>query len=266
MNQDTVKQNLLKLYKCKEEFTLIFSGKKSKKVNGLYKIGKNEIIIHNRNFNQDEAAHNLLFYTAMHELAHHIQFTEHGKKGVHSHTQLFYAILDDLVDTAEKKNLYKLDIKKDTQKLIDEVREISQEIAELQRRLGIVINSLHENCEKNGLRFEDVVGRKAQISSKTMNYCKKVASFDYDADIKIGVDIQEAVIQERNADKREAIFSAGIEGKSVAQAKRETTAPTANEDETVTLIKEKYRIERTIKNLKHRLEEVDEHLRSKGEL
>jgi len=264
VNQDSVKKNLLKLYKCTEEFTVIFSGKKSKKVNGLYKYGKYEIIIHNRNFNQDEAAHNLLFYTAMHELAHHILFTEHGKKGSRSHTQLFYAILDDLVDTAEKKNLYKLDIKKDTQKLIDEIHEISQEIAELQRRLGTVINCLHEECEKNGLRFEDVMERKAQISLKTVNHSKKACSIDLPSDI--GVDIQEAAIQERNEDKRLTIIHAGQSGKSVAQAKRETTAPAPHEDETVTLVKEKRRIERTIESLKRRLEEVDEHLRSKGEL
>jgi Zn-dependent peptidase ImmA (M78 family) len=66
MNQDQVKEKLLKLHDCTEDFIVIFSGKKSKKVNGLYKPDKREIIIHNRNLDND----NLLLYTAIHELAH----------------------------------------------------------------------------------------------------------------------------------------------------------------------------------------------------
>jgi len=263
MNQDNVKKNLLKLYDCKEDFTVIFSGKKSKKVNGLYKYEKREIIIHNRNFDNDDKGNNLLFFTAMHELAHHIQFTEYKQKSARAHTQLFYAVLDDLADTAEKKKLYSIEVGKDTQKLIDEARNISIEIAELQQRLGKVINALHKNCEKEGVRFEDVVERKVQISRQTMQRAKEA---DFLSLNNVGVDIQEAAIKERNEDKRTAIIHAGTKGKSVAQAKRETAVPVSGEDETVSLVKEKRRLERTIETLKHRLEEVEEHLKSKGEL
>lgn len=269
MTQEQVKENLLKLHDCAEEFTVIFSGKKSKKVNGLYKYasdGKREIIIHNWNFHKDGGGvdDNLLFYTAMHELAHHIQYTEHKQKSARAHTQLFYSILDDLADTAEKQGLYQMDIGEDTQKLIDEARDISREIAKLQRRLGEAINSLHEKCEKEGLRFEDVMERKAQISRQTMERSKKASFLDLPDDI--GADIQEAAIKERDDDKREAIIHAGQSGKSVAQAKRATAAPVPQEDETVSLVKEKRRLERTIESLKRRLDEVEEHLKSKGEL
>jgi hypothetical protein len=262
MNQDTVKKNLLKLHECAEDFNVIFSGKKCRKVNGLYKIGKNEIIIHNRNFNADDKGNNLLFFTAMHEYAHHIQFTEHKQKSARAHTQLFYSVLDDLADTAEKKGLYNMEISKDTQKLVDEARNISVEIAELQQRLGKVINALHGKCEKEGVRFEDVVERKVQISKQTMERAKKA---DFLSLSNVGVDIQEAAIKERDDDKRTAIIHAGAKGKSVAQAKRATAVPVLEEDETVSLVKEKRRLERTIENLKHRLEEVEEQLIMKGE-
>lgn len=263
MNQDQVKENLLKLYDCEEEYTVIFSGKMSKKVNGLYKSDTREIIIHNRNFKADEAGDNLLFFTAIHELAHHIQFTEYGKKRS-THNTLFYSILDDLADKAEAMGLYKMQIGKDTQDLIDKARNITIEIADLQKRLGRVMNALYKKCEDEGLRFEDVVERKAQISRQTMKKSKQASTLDLPDDI--GVDIQEAAIQAKSEEKREAIIHAGQSGKSVDQAKRAITAPPPEEDETVTLVKEKQQIERKIERLTRRLEEVEEQLVSKGEL
>jgi hypothetical protein len=263
MNQDTVKKNLLKLHECDEDFEVIFSGKKSKKINGLYKYEKKEIIIHNRNFENNETGDNLLFYTAMHELAHHIQFSENKQKSVRAHTKLFYSILDDLVDIAEKKGLYKTGIDDETKKLVDEARDISCKIAGLQRELGNVLDRLHQVCVKKGIRFEDVIARKTQISLQTMEKAKKAASLGISKDV--GVDIQEAAIKERDEEKRQAIINAGQEGKSISQAKRVTAAPVTQEDETVSLLKEKKRLENTIQNLTRRLEEVAEQLRSKGE-
>jgi hypothetical protein len=54
MNQDQVKTKLLSIADAPMEFTVIFSGKKSKKVNGLYKPDSREIILHNKNFGDDE--------------------------------------------------------------------------------------------------------------------------------------------------------------------------------------------------------------------
>jgi hypothetical protein len=233
---------------------VIFSGKKSKKVKGLYKPDKREIIIHNRNFDND----NLLLYTVIHELTHHIQFTEHKQKSARSHTQLFYAVLDDLIDIAEEKGIYKLEIDKETQNLIDEAKDISREIAKLQRKPGQIITQIHENCEKKGIRYDDVTGRKVQISRKTTQRLQKAFSIAMPEDI--GVDIQEAALSERDEDKRNAIIHAGQTGKSVAQAKRALASPPAQEGETVSLMKEKSRLERTIASLERRLEEVMEQL------
>jgi hypothetical protein len=45
-----VKEQLQTLHNFPVEYSVIFSGKKSKKVNVLYKPGAKEIIIHNKNF------------------------------------------------------------------------------------------------------------------------------------------------------------------------------------------------------------------------
>jgi hypothetical protein len=264
MNQDQVKEMLLKLHDCTEDFTLIFSGKKSKKVNGLYRWDKNEIIIHNRNFENNARGENLLFYTAMHELAHHIQRTELKQKSARAHTQLFYSILDDLVDAAENKKLYKVEIDKETQDCIDEIRDISCQIAELQRKLGQVIKALEEKCHDKGIRFDDVIERKSQISLKTAKQTIKAHGLNLPEEL--GSDIQEAVIRERDGEKQAAMIHAARKGKSIAQVNRTVTRPIDQEDETVSLVKEKNRIERTIASLNRRLEEVEEQLRSKGEL
>jgi len=264
MNQDQVKEKLLKLHDCDEDFTVIFSGKKSNKVNGLYNFGKREIIIHNRNFNADEAGNNLLFYTAIHELAHHIQYTEYKQKSARAHTQLFYSILDDLADIAEKKKLYKTVIDDETQKLIDEVQKISCEIAELQRRLGCVLLRLNEKCEEKGIRFDDVIERKAQISRKTIK--QSIKAHNLGIDEKFGADVQEAVLKERDENKQMEMLIAAKKGKSVDQIKLSVATPEKKEkeDETESLEKEKHRLEKTITTLKRRLDEVESLLSRNG--
>jgi len=62
MNQDQVKELLLTLDKNVPDFSVIFSGKMSGKVDGLYYPDRREIIIHNKNFEEDGQ----LIYTAIH--------------------------------------------------------------------------------------------------------------------------------------------------------------------------------------------------------
>ncbi|MDR1506555.1 MAG: hypothetical protein LBI67_05580 [Treponema sp.] len=264
MNQDRVKDILLKLHDFKVDFVVIFSGKKNKKINGLYKIDKNEIIIHNRNFINADGKLNkdMLLYTAIHEAAHHIQYTELKQKSARAHTSLFYATLDDLVDIAEKKGLYKMPVDEDTQKLIDEAKNISCEIAAMQRKLGKVLRKLHETCEKKGIRYDDVIERKAQISRQTEKRAKKAHALNIP--VEIGADIQEAAVKERDEEKIAAIVHAGQKGKSIDQAKKAVARPINQEDDKISLLKEKIHLERTIDNLKRHLEEVVERLRSKG--
>ena len=74
MNQDRVKEILLETADTELEFSVVFTGKSSKKVNGLYKPDTHEIILHNKNFAND----NELIYTAVHEYTHHKQCEKEG--------------------------------------------------------------------------------------------------------------------------------------------------------------------------------------------
>jgi hypothetical protein len=104
MNQDQVKAAFLSIEEAPLEFEVIFSGKKSKKVNGLYKCEQREIIIHNRNFSDE----NLLLYTAIHEYAHHLHACSRGGAlSSRAHTAEFWAILHGLLEKAEAKRVYK---------------------------------------------------------------------------------------------------------------------------------------------------------------
>jgi hypothetical protein len=264
MNQDQVKERLRKLHQSAVDYTVIFSGKKSKRVNGLYNPGSFEIIIHNLNFTDDGGGQleDKLMYTAIHELAHHILITEQGQKSRRAHDQQFWETFNDLTDKAEAMGLYKTVISENTQKLINMARGISRQIADLQRKLGTVLIALSESCEKDGLRFEDMAERKAQISKETEKVCINASRM---GDLGVGADIQEAAAKEKDVEKRAAIIEAGRNGKSVIQAKK-AAVPSVERDETPSLIKEKKRLERTIESLTRRLEELEEQLRSRGEL
>jgi len=268
MNQEDVHLQLKELHECREPFTVSFSGKKNGKINGTYNPPTREITIHNRNFIDDEgqAQEPALFYTAMHELAHHIQFTEYGQKGARSHTKLFHAILDGLADKAAAAGLYQPEVDGELQALADEANKISCEIARLQRELGAVLFRLSEACKKKGARYEDVLKRGARISIETSNKATKIAALDLPG--SIGADSQEAIAGERDEEKRRAMIQAAMAGKSVAQVKRagSSPGPTSQERETDNLLQEKARLEKTIESLQRRLREVMQRLNSPGGL
>jgi peptidoglycan hydrolase CwlO-like protein len=261
MNQDQVKEKLQKIYKPTTDYVVVFSGKKCKKVNGLYKPFTQEIILHNKNFDNEM----LLMFTAIHELSHHILMTEKGKKSPRAHSQEFWATFHDLLDVAEEKGIYQAKVDKETKKLVDEARDISKQIADLQRELGRILFAIDESCQKNGLRYEDIVEREAQIGRQS---AKIAASAFQMGDQDVGADIQAEAAKQRDGEKRAAIIAAGQEGKSVIQAKKSTSPakPVNSEDETVELSREKKRIEKTIESLTRRLEEIKEQLVTRGEL
>jgi hypothetical protein len=264
MNGEQVKENLLKLHDCAESFSIIISGKSSVRFNGLYKPGTKEILIYDRNFEDNEAGSNGLFYTAMHELAHHIQFTEYKQTGSRSHTKLFYATLDDLVDKAEALGLYRYDANPEVKKLIEDAAAISAEIAALQRKLGSVLNSLHNACMRNGVRYEDVVKREVKLSARTEKKLKKATALD--APEGLGYEMQEAIAGARNEEQRETMLAAAADGRSVDQVKQAGVVKRAKpkEDDTEALLKEKAKIEKTIANLKKRLKDIVNRIKNLG--
>jgi predicted nucleic acid-binding Zn-ribbon protein len=254
MTPEQVKENLLKLHECAEGFTLEFSGRKNRRVNGQYDPADVKIIINNRNFEEGEAGDNLLFYTAMHELAHHIQHTEHHQHGSRCHTKLFYSILDGLADKAEKAGLYRYDADPEIKKLTDEAAMISAQIAALQRKLGGVLNKLHGACLRKGVRYEDVVKRKVRLSARTERKLQKIAALRLPDGV--GFEQQEVIAGAKNDESRQAMLQAVEEGKSVAQVKQAGSGTKKEPDELGALVREKDRINATIVSLTRRLAAV----------
>ena len=269
MNTDQVKAKLLELYDCRTEFKVFFSGKKSKKVNGLYKYLGNEIVIHDKNFQDDNGDQNemLLMFTAIHELSHHVLVAERGNKSSRAHSQEFWATFHNLLDIAKKRGIYKANIDGGTKKLIEEARDISRQIAELQRKLGSVLLAINDSCRTNGLRYEDIVEREAQIDKKTADIA--ITSHKM-GDLDVGADIQAEAARQHNEEKRAAIIEAGQEGKSVVQAKEAAVPmrparPIDQEDKTAALLREEEHIKATIDSLTHRLEIIAQQLVELGE-
>jgi fructoselysine-6-P-deglycase FrlB-like protein len=109
-----------------------------------------------------------------------------------------------------------------------------------------------------------VLERKVQIHRNTAIKANK--AFQINLPENIGADLQEVILNEKDKAAQSAMIKASQKGKSVEQVKRVKTAPVEHEDETVSLIKEKSRLERTIKTLTRRLDEVAEQLQTRGEL
>jgi hypothetical protein len=257
MNQDQVKELLLSIEEAPMEFAVIFSGKKSRKVNGLYKPDTREIILHNRNFTDD----NLLLYTAIHEYAHHLHACSRGGSlSTRAHTAGFWAIFHGLLEKAEAGKIYK--------NVFDgsaELKELTQTIREkylgrngsLVKELGKALLRAAELCEAIGGRFEDYIDRVLRIPRVAANMMVKM--YQYDLDPAVGSDNMRFLAGIRNDEDRAAAEGALLAGKSPDTVKIQTRRP-AEEEPRTRLEKERLRLERTIASLSRRLEEVERQL------
>ena len=269
MNQDQVKEKLLSIEDAPLEFPLVFSGKKSRKVNGLYKPDSREIVIHNRNFSHDDkaTADNMLLYTAIHEYAHHLHScSKGGKLPARAHTSEFWAIFHALLEKAESKKIYR-DVFADSPELAELTEKIRQkyllENGTLLKEMGKQLLHAHELCTTIGVRFEDYVDRMLRIPRTAANIAIKV--FNYDLNPETGADNMRFIAGIRNGDDRRAAETALLKGKSPDTVKTAILKKTKDEDPLSQLAKEKERLERTIESLSKRLEEVKKELAgSKG--
>ena len=262
MNQDQVKEKLLAIEDAPMEFSLIYSGKKSAKVNGLYKPESREIIIHNRNFESGAAGDNLLLYTAIHEYAHHLHACSRGGQlSARAHTSEFWAIFHALLEKAEDKKIYR-DVfsgQPELGKLTETIRKkFLQENGELVKEMGGHLLKAHQLCTAIGVRFEDYVDRVLRIPRTAATVAIKM--FEYDLNPEVGADNMRFLAGIRDRDDRKAAETALIKGKSPDTVKMAVRGKPETEDPTLKLEKEKFRLERTIENLSKRLEEVKKEL------
>jgi hypothetical protein len=258
MNQDQVKAGLLSLEDAPMDFGVIFSGKKSKKVNGLYKPETREIIIHNRNFTDD----NLLIYTAIHEYAHHLHACSRGGTlSARAHTTEFWAIFHGLLEKAETRGIYQ-NIFADSPELAELTETIRikylRENGSLVKELGMHLLRAHELCSAIGARFEDYVDRVLRIPKTAANLAIKM--YQYDLNPEVGPDNMRFLAGIGNDETRSAAENALLKGKSPDTVKIAVRRPVAEEDPRLRLEKEKRRLERTIASLTARLNEVQKEL------
>ncbi|MFZ2635547.1 MAG: hypothetical protein WAX33_04320 [Rectinemataceae bacterium] len=161
MNQEQVKETLLSLKIPCPDFTLVFSGKASRRVNGLYRPSETTITIHNKNFRDDNA----LMFTALHEFTHHIAFTRELVTGSRSHPIIFWALFHSLIGAAMKAGIYTDPYLEDPdlKQRGDEILALMAEENRIRVRLGKALADMHTASEEAGARFDDFLDRHARI-------------------------------------------------------------------------------------------------------
>jgi hypothetical protein len=262
VNQDQIKSTLLSIRPAKEEFSLILSGKKSGKVNGLYKPESREIILHNKNFSND----NELMYTAIHEYAHHLQFTTSAVPiSVRAHTTAFWNLFHSLLFEAEEKGKYRnpFDTIEEFRALTEEIRgKFIQGSGSMMKELGKLLLRAHELCEKHGTSYTDYVDRVLGLPRASARAIVKAHSMDLDP--RVGFENMRSLVGIRDDGARKAAQEALIGGKSPDMVKARF-AVKKPDDARGQLVQEKKRIEQTIERLKTRLSEIKKRLGQIGE-
>lgn len=257
MNQDQVKEILLQIEESGLEFSVTFTGKASKKVNGLYKSDTHEILLHNKNFSVD----NELLYTAIHEYTHHRLCELDGTRSGRVHTQRFWSYFHRLLQKAEEKGLYKIAMEESPEllELTDTIRTtIMAEDGKLMKELGRLLSKARVLCKQAGVRYEDYIDRVLCLPRASAATIEKIHAFDVKPEL--GYEAMKVVANIANPDKRAAAEDLFLQKHSPALVRDSVKNKPQDEDPRRKLENEKRRIERTIVSLQARLSELEDTL------
>ncbi len=257
MNQDQVKEILLQIEESGLEFSVTFTGKASKKVNGLYKSDTHEILLHNKNFSVD----NELLYTAIHEYTHHRLCELDGTRSGRVHTQRFWSYFHRLLQKAEEKGLYKIAMEESPEllELTDTIRTtIMAEDGKLMKELGRLLSKARALCKQAGVRYEDYIDRVLCLPRASAATIEKIHAFDVKPEL--GYEAMKVVANIANPDKRAAAEDLFLQKHSPAFVRDSVKNKPQDEDPRRKLENEKRRIERTIVSLQARLSELEDTL------
>ena len=257
MNQDQVKEILLQIEESGLEFSVTFTGKASKKVNGLYKSDTHEILLHNKNFSVD----NELLYTAIHEYTHHRLWELDGTRSGRVHTQRFWSYFHRLLQKAEEKGLYKIAMEESPEllELTDTIRTtIMAEDGKLMKELGRLLSKARVLCKQAGVRYEDYIDRVLCLPRASAATIEKIHAFDVKPEL--GYEAMKVVANIANPDKRAAAEDLFLQKHSPAFVRDSVKNKPQDEDPRRKLENEKRRIERTIVSLQARLSELEDTL------
>jgi hypothetical protein len=262
MNQDQVKERLLGLEDDVEEFFVVFTGKKSTRVNGLYHPEKRELLLHNKNFKDD----NDLYYTAIHEFAHHIHFTRAAAPVTsRAHTVVFWAIFHGLLDKAEKLGQYEniFESREEFKRLTKRIRnDFLARNGGLMKELGVLLAEAEKLCQKHNARFDDFVDRLLGLHRNTARLLMKMSTLDINP--AIGYENMKTVASLKTDQERRGAEQAFLDGRSPDAVKAAFGTKPDRDDPAGALEREKRRIERTIASLTARLQEIESRLEKLG--
>ncbi|MDR1179089.1 MAG: hypothetical protein LBK44_01180, partial [Spirochaetales bacterium] len=212
MNQDQVKKQLLRLEADTEEFSVVFTGKKSRRVNGLYKPDIREILLHNKNFADD----NDLMYTAIHEFAHHLHCTRSPVPvSNRMHRPEFWNIFHRLLIKAEEMEIYHsiFEADKDFRALTKKIKEeFLAKNGRLMKDFGELLIQAEELCRKTNSRFENYVDRVLGLHHDVARVLMKIKALDVDP--AIGFENMKTVVSLRSGEDRQRAQEAFLAGKS----------------------------------------------------
>ena len=264
MSNEQIKKVLLQLRKTDQDFTVILSGKKSRKVHGLYKPESREIIIHNRNFTSD----NEMMYTAIHEYAHHLQFTgPDAPVSARTHTTAFWNLLHTLLFEAEQKGIYTNPFE-----AIPEFRTLTRQIREkflagsgsLMKELGRLLIEAHALCTKHGTSFSDYLDRALALPRASAQVIMK--SHTLDLDPRVGFENMRTLAAIRDEVSRGHAQEELRQGHSPDMVKvKYLGGQKRHKDGRAALQEERARIEKTISRMKKRLAEIEKRIAEMAE-
>ncbi len=258
LNRQAVKDQLLRLRKPAQDFTLIYSGKASKRVDGLYKPDSRELILHTKNFESD----NELIYTAIHEFAHHIHFTESPVPvSTRSHTTEFWNLFHTLLIKAEESGFYTSPFEgiEEFGTLTRRIKEeILKENGNLMKTLGRLLLEAQSLCEKYHASFGDYLDRVLCIPRTSASTIIKSHLFDLKPEI--GFENMRTLTRIKSDEMRHQAQEALLGGQSQEMVKTRFMAPAKSLTTLHALLAEKQRIQRTIKTLTRRLDELEKRI------
>lgn len=269
MTNERIKEILLDIQQTQLDFTVVQTGKESKRVNGFYKPDTHEIFLHNLNFKSD----NMLIYTAVHEYTHHIITVEkqetdptYGSSGgCRVHNQEFWARFGTLIQIAEEKGYYKIGWESN-----EELKALTEDIktnylaknGELMKEFGKKLARAMELCSEADIRYEDYIDRVLCLPRGSEKDIRKVGAVEVNP--SIGFDNMKVVASVKKKDARAEVEQQFVEGgkspASVREMMKQKSAEARSADPKSKLEKEKSRLEKTIAQLTQRLELVEESL------
>ena len=259
MNQDQVKELLLTLENDVPDFSVIFTGKESKRVDGLYKPENKEILIHNKNFPDD----NTLLYTAIHEFAHHVHFSRYPEEVTRrAHTNRFWDIFHSLLSDAEGKGIYRslFDNDEDFQSLTRRIKEdYLEKNGQLMKDFGKLLIEALDLCREKHAVFEDYAERILGMTRGSARSMMKVYALDIDE--SLGFENMKVVASIKDPKERSEAVESFKEGKTPPQVRQHIKEARSKPVPTIGRLEaQKRRLEKNIINLKEKLENIDRQL------